>query len=104
MRLAPFYAELRWVLGGALPRAGERERAFAELSRAVASEPAFPPQALELLWEASGGDAGAMARAISPQSAAARMALAHFFVERGATTAAAALLRQAGNDPDPRKP
>jgi hypothetical protein len=32
-------------------------RAFAEFSRAVASDPAFPPQALELLWEASGGDA-----------------------------------------------
>jgi O-antigen ligase len=98
VRLAPFYAEPRWVLGGALLRAGERERAFEEFSRAVASDPAFPPQALELFWEASGGDADAMARAISPQSAAARTALAHFFVERGEATAAAALLRQAGND------
>jgi tetratricopeptide (TPR) repeat protein len=97
VRLAPFYAEPRWALGGALLRAGERERAFEEFSRAVASDPAFMPKALELLWEASGFDAGAMARAISPQSAAARTALAHFFVERGAATAAAALLRQAGN-------
>ncbi len=100
VRLAPFYAEPRWVLGGALLRAGERERAFAEFSRAVASEPEFPPQALELLWEASGRDADAMTRAISPQSSAARAALAHFFVERGAATAAAALLGQAGNDAD----
>jgi O-antigen ligase len=100
VRLAPFYAEPRWMLGGALLRAGERERAFAEFSRAVASDPAFTPQALELLWEASGGDAEAMARAVSPQSAEARAALAHFFAERGAAAAAAALLRQAGNDAD----
>jgi O-antigen ligase len=100
VRLAPFYAEPRWALGGALLRAGERERAFAEFSRAVASDPAFPPQALELLWEASGGDADAMARAVSPKSAAARDALAHFFVEHGAATAAAALLRQAENNAD----
>lgn len=100
VRLAPFYAEPRWILGGALLRAGERERAFAEVSRAVASDPKFPPQALEMLWEASGGDAGEMARGISPQSAAARDALARFFVERGATTAAAALLRQASNAAD----
>ncbi|HEY0099889.1 MAG TPA: O-antigen ligase family protein [Pyrinomonadaceae bacterium] len=99
VRLAPFYAEPRWVLGGALLRAGERERAFAEFSRAVASDPDFPPQALELLWEASGGDADAMAQAISPHTATARTALARFFVKRGAASgAAAALLRQAGHD------
>lgn len=100
VQLAPFYAEPRRVLGGALLRAGERERAFAEFSRAVASDPTFTPQALELLWEASGFDAGAVERVISPQSAAARIALAHFFVERGATTSAAALLCQAGKDAD----
>jgi hypothetical protein len=98
VRLAPFYAEPRWILGGALLRAGERERAFAEVARALASDPKFPPQTLEMLWEASGGDADELARAISPQSAAVRVALARFFAERGATTAAAALLRQAGSD------
>jgi O-antigen ligase len=100
VRLAPFYAEPRWVLGGALLRAGERERAFAEFSRAIASDPTFPPQVLEMLWEATGGDAGAMVQAISPQSAAAREALARFFIDRNATPAAAALLRQAGHDAD----
>ncbi|HEY0172753.1 MAG TPA: O-antigen ligase family protein [Pyrinomonadaceae bacterium] len=100
VRLAPFYAEPRWIFGGALLRAGERERGFAEVSRAVASDPKFPPQALEMLWEASGGDAGEMARGISPRSAAARDALARFLVDRGATTAAAALLRQTGDDGD----
>jgi hypothetical protein len=75
-------------------------RALAEFSRAVASDPAFPPQALELLREASGGDADAIARAVSPQSAETRAALAHFLAERGAANAAAALLRQAGNDAD----
>jgi O-antigen ligase len=103
VRLAPFYAEPRWMLGGALLRAGEREPAFAEFSRAVASDPTFTPQALELLWEASGGDADAMTRAVSPQSAEARAALAHFFAERGATTAAAVLLRQTGNNTDEKR-
>jgi tetratricopeptide (TPR) repeat protein len=100
VRLAPFYAEPRWIHGGALLRAGERERAFAEVSRAVASDPVFPPQTLEMLWEAAGGDAGAMVQGISPQSTAARDALARFFVDHGATNAAAALIRQAGNDAD----
>jgi tetratricopeptide (TPR) repeat protein len=100
VRLAPFYAEPRWMLGGALLREGERERAFEEFSRAVASDPTLTPQVLELLWEASGGDADAMARAVSPQSAEARAALAHFFAERGAANAAAAPLGQAGGDAD----
>jgi O-antigen ligase/Flp pilus assembly protein TadD len=104
VRLAPFYAEPRWALGGVLLRTGEREWAFAEFSRAVASNPAFPPRALDLLWEASGGDADAVARAVSPRSAAARDALAHFFVEHGAATAAAALLRQEGNSSRENKP
>lgn len=95
VRLAPFYAEPRWMLGGALLRAGERERAFAEFSRAVASDPVFTPQGLELLWQASGGDADAVARAVSPRTAAARNTLAQFFVEHGAATVAADLLRQA---------
>ena len=103
VRLAPFYARPRWVFGGALLHAGARERAFAEFSRAVASDPAFPPQALELFWAASGRNADAMTRAIAPQSAEARTALAHFFSERGAMTAAAALLRQAGNDAEQRQ-
>ncbi|HEX8557494.1 MAG TPA: O-antigen ligase family protein [Pyrinomonadaceae bacterium] len=102
VRLAPFYAEPRWILGGALLRAGERALAFAEFSRAVASDPAFPPQTLELMWEASGGDADAMARDLAPQGAA-RAALAHFFVERGALNAAAALLGEAGRGADERR-
>jgi len=100
VRLAPFYAEPRWLLGGALLRAGGRERAFAEVSRAVVSDPTFTPQGLELLWEASGGDADAMTRAISPRSEEARSALAHFLAERGAANAAADLLRRTGNDAD----
>jgi O-antigen ligase/Flp pilus assembly protein TadD len=97
VRLAPFYAEPRWMLGGALLREGERERAFEEFSRAVASDPTLTPQLLELLWEASGGDADAMARAVSPQSAEARAALAHFFAERGAANTAAPLGQAVGD-------
>lgn len=93
VRLAPFYAEPRWVLGGALLRAGERERALAEFSRAIASDPELPPSGLEILWEASGGDAGVMLRAVPPQSAAARLAVARFLLSRGETDEAAAQLR-----------
>jgi O-antigen ligase len=96
VRLAPFYAEPRWVLGGALLRAGERVRAFSEFSRAIASDPELPPPGLEMLWEASGRNAGEVSRVVSPQSTAAHVALARFFLSRGETAEAAALLRRAG--------
>jgi tetratricopeptide (TPR) repeat protein len=73
-KLAPFYAQPRWQLGKALLRAGQRERAFAELSRAAASDPDLLPRVLKLLWATLDGDAGELVRVVSPQSPWARVA------------------------------
>jgi O-antigen ligase/Flp pilus assembly protein TadD len=100
VRLAPSYPQPHWQLGGALLRAGQPERAVVELSRAVASTPAFLPQMIDLLWEALNGDADAMMKMISPQSTAAQLSLARFFKERGRIAEAVALLRQAGRAAD----
>jgi O-antigen ligase len=95
-RLAPFYALPRWQLGTALLRAGQRERACAELFRAAASDPEYFRPIFELFWDKFGGDTGSMIQAVPRQSEAAQVALADFFTEHGDTRAAAFLLRQAG--------
>jgi O-antigen ligase/Flp pilus assembly protein TadD len=96
-RLAPFYAQPHWTLGTALLRAGQQQRAFAELSRAAASDPEFLPQTIGILWGGLGGDAGAMIQVLSPQTPAARLALAHFFAEHDRLAEARTLLSQAGS-------
>jgi O-antigen ligase len=100
VRLAPFYAEPRWVLGGGLLRQGERAAAFEEFSRAIASDPELPPTGLEMLWEASGGNAGEVTRLISPQSPAAHVELARFLLNHGEADAASTALRRAGDTAD----
>jgi hypothetical protein len=93
-------AKVRWEFGTALFRAGRPEQAFVEIARAVESDPHFLPQALNLLWVALDGDAGAMERVIPPQSMAAQLAFIRFFIEHGKTNEAIALLRQVGSAAD----
>jgi O-antigen ligase/Flp pilus assembly protein TadD len=100
VRLAPYYPNPRWQLGNALLRAGQHERAFVELSHAVASDPELLPQMLDLLWDALDADAAAIIKAISPQSPATQLALARFFKKHDEMTEAIALLRQAGSVAD----
>lgn len=96
-RLAPFYAAPRWQAGNTLLRAGRREEAFEALRRAAASRPSLFLYTVELAWRAYDGDARAVAEAVSPQSASARVALARFFVKRGRTGDALAQFRAAGD-------
>jgi tetratricopeptide (TPR) repeat protein len=100
VRLAPYYPNPRWQLGNALLRAGQRERAFVELSRATASDPQFLPSMLELLWDDLNGDADAIIKVIAPQTAATQLSLARFFKEHGKISEAIALLRPLGSAAD----
>lgn len=95
MRLAPSYGQPRWLLGNALLQAGQRERAFAELSRAAASDPGLVSQTLNLLWQALSQDADALTRALSLQTPAAQTELARFLLEHGREAEAVAVLRRA---------
>jgi tetratricopeptide (TPR) repeat protein len=83
VRLAPFYAQPRWYLGKLLLRMGRDDDGFTELRRAATSDPSFFPDLIERAWQASNGDAQAVAQATQPQTPAARLELARFFVEHG---------------------
>lgn len=97
-RLAPFYAPPRWELGNLLLRAGEREEAFAQLRRAAESNGALLAAVIDLAWGTCSGDAAEVRRLIDPQTAAARVELAHYLAGRGELSAALELLREAGSD------
>jgi tetratricopeptide (TPR) repeat protein len=96
VRLAPFYAEPRWLLGNTLYRSGRLTEAFAELQRAAASNPKLLPQAINLAWAAFDGDAQAIEQALQLQTPQQHLALARFLVRRGKTMEAITQFRAAG--------
>lgn len=98
VRLAPYYGLPRWQLGQALLRAGQRERAYAELSRAATSDPTLLEPALDLLWQTLDKDADALTQIISPQTSAAQLTLARFLIAHDKVAAAVVVLRLAGSD------
>jgi hypothetical protein len=99
-RLAPFYAQPRWQMGNTLYRAGRLDEAFAEMRRAVESDPGLLPQALDMAWAASDGDPQAVEQALQPQTPSLRLALAHFFVKHAKAREAAEQFRAAGRATD----
>jgi import receptor subunit TOM70 len=94
-RLAPYYAHPRWQLGNALLRARRYDEAFAELRRAVASNPALLPNIIDLAYGLY-GDGDGVERAVQPQTPAARLALARFFARNGKADESIKLFRSAG--------
>lgn len=88
VRLAPYYAQPRWQLGNFLLRAGQREEAFVELSRAATSNPGLLPAAISLAWGMYAGDPKLVEEAIRPQSRGAHLAVARFFISHGQPVAA----------------
>jgi tetratricopeptide (TPR) repeat protein len=96
IRRAPYYARPRWEFGNHLFRFGLRDRAFAEMGRAAASDPTLLPAMLDLAWQVSGGDARAVEQAVQPQTTVMQIALARFFARRGRTSEAIRLFRAAG--------
>lgn len=100
VRLAPYYAEPRWYLGKRLLQSGRRDEAFEELRRAGASQPSLMTKVIALAWEAYGGDAPAVQQVLQPQTAQARLELAHFFIKQGSIPEALDLFRGAGGSFD----
>lgn len=96
VKLAPEYAQPRWHLGNVLFRAGRVEEAYGELRRASLSDPTFLPNFIDLVWNASGGDASVVEQVIQPERASWRIALAKFFIKRGKIQEALAQFRAAG--------
>ena len=92
--LAPFYAQTHWQFGNLLLRAGRYDEALAELRRASVIRPALALQVIDLTWGIYKGDAQAVESVIQPQTAAARMALAVYFAQRGKGDDAIRLFRE----------
>ena len=93
VRLAPYYGQPRWELGGLLLKTGHRDEAFVELRRAAMSDPTLLRGVIDLAWETYRGDARAVQQALIPETTQARLTLAHFFVEHGYATEATELFR-----------
>lgn len=96
VELAPNYAGPVWQLGNTLLRAGRVDEAFVELGRAARRDPSLLPALVDLATGAYGGDAKAAARALAPDTDAARMELAGLFAKRGAPDVALELFRATG--------
>ena len=82
VRLAPYYGEPRWELGGLLLRFGRTDDALIELRQAATSDPGRLPDIIDLAWKTSGGDPR-VPQAVIPKTAQAGLTLARFFVEHG---------------------
>lgn len=101
--LAPYYAQPRWQLGNHWLRAGQFDEAFAEFRRAAASDPSLLPAVIDLAWSSFDGDAATIEQSIQPQTSAARIMLARFFIKHGKTTEAMSLFRAAANPTEPER-
>jgi len=99
-QLAPYYARPRWQLGNVLFRVGRYDEAFAELRGAVASNPAFLPNTIDLAYGLYAGNTSAVEQAVQPQTPAARFALARFFAKSGNADDALRLFRVSGQISD----
>ena len=56
LELAPNYSRVQWALGNALLRQGRSDEGFAEIRRAVASDPTFTNPAANTAWQIFDGD------------------------------------------------
>jgi hypothetical protein len=99
VRLAPHYAQSHWELGKLSLQSGRRDEAFGELRHATSSRPSFLPEVINLAWETYGSDVRAVEEAVQPQTAAARLALAKFFIDHGNSAEAITLVRAASDAP-----
>jgi tetratricopeptide (TPR) repeat protein len=78
--LAPNYWDVHYRLGNLLVRQGKLNESLDELRMAVAANNELLPGTLDLIWRATGGDAGAV-RAVSGSGASTRLTLAQFLLK-----------------------
>ncbi len=96
IRLAPFYAEPYWELGEALLQMGRKTEAFAELRRAVASEPGWIDDIIDLANEHYGDEPKLILQVVQPQRAQDQLNLAQLFLSQGHESEALTLFNAAG--------
>lgn len=83
MRLAPYYAQPRWLRGNVLFRMGKYEEAFVDLRQAVTSNPDYLPAFIDLSFRASRNDPKLTEQLVQPQTDRAQIEVATFFARNG---------------------
>jgi len=81
LELAPNYADVRWVYGNILLRAGKNAEAFAEIKRAVAGDPKYAGPAAATAWDIFQGDLAAVRKNIG-DSAPVQVALVTLLINQ----------------------
>ena len=93
VRLADYYAQPRWQRGNFFLRIKRYDEGFADLRRAVESNPALLPNLIDLAWGLSKGDARLAEQLIQPKSDKERSTFAQFLARKGNSQEAVAQLR-----------
>jgi tetratricopeptide (TPR) repeat protein len=99
VKLSPFYSQPHWFLGNLLIRSGQSEEGFAELRLAAVNNPSLIPAIIDLAWQLSHGEVDFVQRALKPTSAEGYKHLATYFIKKGKTADALALLRTSSISP-----
>jgi len=81
MSLAPNSKDVRWRLANLLLREGKLSESVDQFRAAIAGDPSYTPNTLELLWLASGGKVQALEQ-VAGNGSIARFALAQFLLQR----------------------
>ena len=83
VRLAPSYAQPRWLRGNFLLRAGQYDSAFKDLSEAASSNPELLSGLIDLAWNLSKGDASLTEQWAQIKNDQRRIAFANFLARHG---------------------
>jgi len=94
LQLAPGNLQAHWQLGGLLMQSGKLVESLPEYRTVASGDPEYFPLARDIVWEQSQHDAEAVI-AITPGNVKARVATAHFLLEKSRPVESAAVFRQA---------
>lgn len=82
IELAPHHVHPRWIYANFLLRSGQRERALTELRALAGRAESLVENICDLLWNATGGDAGVLVTLASTLTPHARVVVSRFLLMR----------------------
>lgn len=88
VKLSPNNVNVRWQMANLLLRIGKVEESLTEFRYVTDANPSFLPNALDVLWRATGGEMASLERVVGDTSKA-KLAFAEFLTERQMFEAAA---------------
>jgi tetratricopeptide (TPR) repeat protein len=97
LQLTPSHLQAHWQLGTLLLRQGRLPESLQEFRRAALGHPTFLQEGLKEIWSVAAGNFAAL-RAITPDSAKDKLALARFLLEKSLAEESAAVVREIPGD------